>query len=85
MAGEEIAKITVSVENSTFTYAFEQMEASPETDAPLIQGAGLMPETPYDRAAYPSRPFQRIYPRGQPRPAASLGMSGLARVGSPVR
>jgi type VI secretion system protein VasG len=39
MAGEEIAKITVSVENSTFTYAFEQVEASPQNDAPLIQEA----------------------------------------------
>lgn len=39
MAGEEIAKIAVSVENSSFTYAFEQVEASPQTDAPLIQEA----------------------------------------------
>ncbi len=39
MAGEEIAKITVSVENSTFTYAFEQMEASPQSDAAVIQEA----------------------------------------------
>ncbi|MET3667637.1 type VI secretion system ATPase TssH [Caulobacter sp. 1776] len=39
MAGEEIAKITVSVENSTFTYAFEQVEASPQIDAAVIQEA----------------------------------------------
>ncbi|USQ93987.1 type VI secretion system ATPase TssH [Caulobacter sp. RL271] len=39
MAGEEIAKITVSVENSTFTYAFEQVEASPQSDAAVIQEA----------------------------------------------
>jgi type VI secretion system protein VasG len=36
MAGEDVAKITVAVENSAFTYAFEGNEASPQADAPSI-------------------------------------------------
>jgi type VI secretion system protein VasG len=36
MAGEDVAKITVAVENSSFTYAFEGNEASPQADAPSI-------------------------------------------------
>jgi type VI secretion system protein VasG len=39
MAGEEIAKIVVGVENSSFIYAFEQEQASPQNDAPLFQEA----------------------------------------------
>ena len=39
MAGEEVARITVGVANSTFTYAFEGNEASPQMQAPLIAEA----------------------------------------------
>jgi type VI secretion system protein VasG len=39
MAGEDVARITVGVENSTFTYAFESGEASPQADAPSIPEA----------------------------------------------
>jgi type VI secretion system protein VasG len=36
MAGEEVVKITVAVENSLFVYAFQGVEASPQADAPPI-------------------------------------------------
>jgi type VI secretion system protein VasG len=39
MAGEEVARITVGVANSTFTYAFEGNEASPQAQAPSIAEA----------------------------------------------
>jgi len=39
MAGEDVSRITVGVENSTFTYAFESEEASPQADAPSIPEA----------------------------------------------
>ncbi len=39
MAGEEVARITVGVANSTFTYAFEGSEASPQASAPSIPEA----------------------------------------------
>ena len=39
MSGEDVAKITVAVENSLFVYAFEGTDASPQVDAPLIQEA----------------------------------------------
>ncbi|SFJ95459.1 type VI secretion system ATPase TssH [Caulobacter sp. UNC279MFTsu5.1] len=39
MAGKDVSKIAVGVENSAFTYAFEGSEASPRADAPLIPEA----------------------------------------------
>jgi len=39
MAGEDVTKITVEVENSAFAYAFEGSEASPQADAPSIPEA----------------------------------------------
>ena len=39
MAGEDVTRITVEVENSVFTYAFEGIEASPQADAPSIPEA----------------------------------------------
>jgi type VI secretion system protein VasG len=39
MAGEEVARITVGVANSTFTYAFEGHEASPHAEALSIPEA----------------------------------------------